>query len=247
MNASRRESLPRPLLVGHRGAAARAPENTAAAIRAAARAGAHMVELDVQMTRDGRLVLLHDRRLGRTTSGTGTVRAARYRELAQLDAGAWFHPRFSGERILLAAQALRLARRRRLWVNLELKRTARRERLLLAVKRLLRRLGTRRLLLSSFDPALLRPLGPHRRALIASRQADRSLRQAARLGCVAWHPHHALLTPARILRAHQAGLRVHAWTVGRAALARRLLRWGVDGVFSDDPGRLARWIRGRRP
>jgi len=238
-----------PLIIAHRGASATAPEGTRAAIRAAARAGAHMVELDVQMTRDGRLVVFHDDRLERTTNGTGLVRAARYRALARLDAGSWFHPRFAGERILLVSQALHLAPRR-MRVNLELKRSTRRPALLRRLRRAMRRArASRRVLLSSFDPALLRPLRSLRlsRALLCRTQPDRSLRRAIRLRCDAWHPLHTLVTPARIARAHAGGLRVHAWTVDEPARARRLARWGVDGLFTNDPARLARlWRRGGR-
>ena len=228
------------LIIAHRGASAAAPESTRAAIREAARAGADMVEFDVQMTRDGRLVVFHDDRVERTTDGKGRLTAMRYRELARLDAGSWFHPRFAGERILLLSQAVRLVPER-MGINLELKRTARRRPLL---RRLIRvahreRLG-QRLLVSSFDGSLLRPLRSVglSLALICRTNADRSLQQAIRLRCDAWHPFHALVTRRRIAAAHAAGLRVHAWTVESRASARTLARWGIDGVFTNHPARL---------
>ena len=175
------------------------------------------------------------------------MRATRYRALARLDAGSWFHPRFAGERILLVSQALRLVPRR-LRVNLELKRTTRRAALLRRLVRVIRRARAgRRVLLSSFDSSLLRPLRSQRLALalLCRAQPDRSLREAIRLRCEAWHPLHALATPARVARAHAAGLRVHAWTVDEPARARRLAGLGVDGVFTNDPERLLRlWRRG---
>ncbi len=227
----------RPCLIAHRGASAVAPEGTRAAIEAAVRAGAHMIELDVQITRDGRLVIAHDDRLDRTTNGRGRFTDARYADVARLDAGSWFHPRFARQRILLVSQAIRLTPSR-VGLNLELKRTAR--------ARLLRRVPSRRLLLSSFDPGLVRPMAGRRfsRALICRRHPDRSLGQAIRLRCDAWHPFHALVTPRRIERAHAEGLRVHAWTVDHLPRARRLLRMGVDGIFTNDPGRLAALFRG---
>ena len=226
-----------PLVIAHRGASAVAPESTQAAIREAVRAGADMVELDVQMTRDGRLVVFHDDRLERTTNGTGRVSRRRYASLRRLDAGAWFHPRFRGERILLVSQALRLIPPP-VRINLELKRTPRRRALVARLLRAVRRAGvSRRLLLSSFDPALLALLRGHQltRALICRHHAESSLRQATRLGCDAWHPHRLLVTPERVARAHAAGLRVHVWTVDDRATAQRLLRWGVDGFFANDP------------
>ena len=229
-------------IIAHRGASAVAPESTRAAIRAAIRAGASMVELDVQMTRDGRLVVFHDERVDRTTDGRGRLQAMTYAQLARLDAGRWFHPRFARERILLVSQVFRLVPKT-MRINLELKRTRARGPLVRRLQRLIRRTGTaRRVLLSSFDPALLRPLAfaPLARALICRRQPERSLRQAIQLGCAAWHPFYTLVTPQRVARAHAAGLAVHAWTVDRPAIARRLARWGVDGLFTNDPARLAR-------
>jgi glycerophosphoryl diester phosphodiesterase len=69
------------------------------------------------------------------------------------------------------------------------------------------------------------------------------LRRAIRLGCRAWHPCRTLVTRARIRRAHAAGLKVHVWTVNEPREAKRLARWGVDGVFTDDPGRMLEGLR----
>ena len=230
----------RIIVIAHRGASGIAPESTRAAIREAVRAGADMIELDVHMTRDGRLVVFHDDRLERTTNGRGRVAQARYVQLARLDAGGWFHPRFAGERIVLVSQALRLAPKR-VRINLELKRTPRRRALLRRVMQVLRRArAARRVVLSSFDLRLLEPLRASRVAfaLINRRNPDRSLAQAVRLGCAAWHPVHTLVTPRRIQRAHAAGLRVHAWTVDDRRRARQLARWGVDGIVTNHPERL---------
>ena len=236
-----------PLITAHRGGSAAAPESTGAAIREAARAGADMVELDVQMTRDGRLVIFHDERLERTTNGRGVLTKTRYADVARLDAGGWFHPRFAGERVLLASQALRLLPPR-MGVNLELKRTAASRPLIRRLLRLLRRFPRRRaLLLSSFDPQLLRLAKRSGRplALICRRRPDESLRQAVRLGCAAWHPFRSLVTPRRVAVAHRAGLRIQAWTVDDVRTARRLARIGVDGLFTNDPARLVSALRPR--
>lgn len=235
---------PRPRIFAHRGASAAAPEGTRAAILAAIRMGADFIELDVQLTRDGRLVIFHDERLDRTTDGAGRLRDTRFAALARLDAGRWFGSRFAGERVLLVSQALRLIPGR-IGVNLELKRTARRERLIRPLLRLLGRVRHPKMLLSSFDPRLLqlsrrsgRPL-----ALITRHHADQGLSRAIRLGCASWHPFQDLVTARRVARAHAAGLRVHAWTVDDPARARRLVRRGVDGLFTNDPARLARALR----
>lgn len=201
-----------------------------------------MIELDVQMTSDGRLVVFHDDRLERTTNGSGVLARTAYRQLAALDAGSWFHPRFSGERILLVSQAVRLTPQR-VRINFELKRTIRGQVLSQRFLQLMRQLRScHRLLVSSFIPELLQPFTSTRmaRALICRSTPDRSLKHAERLGCCAWHPFHQLVTRRIVERAHAAGLRVHAWTIDDPLRARRLLQWGVDGIFTNHPARMVR-------
>ena len=201
-----------------------------------------MIELDVQLTRDRRAVIFHDERLERTTNGRGRLAQQRYRDLARLDCGSWFAPRFAKERLLLASQALRLIRPPSK-ANLELKRTDRAAALVACVSRVLRRTrSVRRVLVSSFDAALLARIKASTPrlavALICRRAPTRSIRRAAQLGCRSWHPHRTLVSPSLVRRAHAAGLRVHVWTVDRPAEAARLIRMGVDGVFTNVPDRI---------
>src|SRR3990172_9877913 len=95
-----------PVVIAHRGASGSCPENTLAAFRRAAALGADMIELDVQLTRDGEVVVIHDWTLDRTTSGTGPVRACSLAELRRLDAGAWFDAAFAGERVPTLGEVL---------------------------------------------------------------------------------------------------------------------------------------------
>ena len=97
-----------PAVIGHRGSGSLAPENTLSAIRKAIALGLDGVELDVQMARDGCLVLLHDDQLTRTTTGAGLLRDQDWKTLSALDAGAWFSDAFIGERIPLLEEALDL-------------------------------------------------------------------------------------------------------------------------------------------
>ena len=235
-------NLPGIVVIAHRGASARAPESTRAAIRLAWTMQADMVELDVQLTADGRAVIFHDRMLDRTSTGKGVLGRRTLAELRILDAGSWFAPRFADERILLATEALRLIPPGR-FINLELKATRRRALLVRATVSCVTRTGrAKRTLLSSFDAGLLAELRRQHqslaRALLCHRHPAASLRRAIALGCVAWHPHASLVTGALVRRAHAAGLRVHVWTVDEPATARRLLRLGVDGLFTNRPDRI---------
>ena len=229
------------LVIAHRGASAVAPESTEAAIRLAFRLRADMVELDVQMTADRRLVVFHDARVDRTTNGRGLLRRWRYAQLAGLDAGAWFAPRFAGQRVLLVAQALRISAPRR--VNLELKRTSQPRVLIDQFVRCLHRArAATRVLVSSFEASLLARLRAAQPSIALAVLCDRApwqaLERAVRLGCVAFHPKASLVTLALVREARAAGLRVHAWTVEDPQQARRLVRLGVQGVFTNAPDRM---------
>jgi glycerophosphoryl diester phosphodiesterase len=102
----------RPRVVAHRGAATVAPEHTIAAYEAAVAAGADALWLDVQLSSDEQLVVLHDARLERTTSGRGPVREMPLRDLKRLDAGRWFGWRFRGQRIQTLAEVIERFRER---------------------------------------------------------------------------------------------------------------------------------------
>ena len=237
------------LIIAHRGASAVAPESTRAAILEAIQARSHMIELDVQMTQDERLVVFHDERLERTTDAVGRLANVRYSQIAHLDAGAWFDDRLRGEQILLLSQALKLIPGR-VGVNLELKTTknyiAMLHRLALLLKRQ-RAQAHRQVLLSSFDSKLINYalLAGYNRALICRNDPELSLRKAMHIGCSAWHPAYELVTPRLVAEAHSIGLRVNAWTVDKVEIARRLIRWGIDGLFTNNPARLRHLISSR--
>jgi glycerophosphoryl diester phosphodiesterase len=97
-------------VIAHRGGKALAPENTLAAFRNAIRLGADYVEIDVRTTRDGHLVLMHDRTVDRTTNGSGAVRDLDFATIRSLDAGSKFDPKYAGEKIPTLDETLALCR-----------------------------------------------------------------------------------------------------------------------------------------
>lgn len=236
-----------PAIIGHRGAAGLAPENTIAAIRAATAAGARWVELDIALTRDGIPVLLHDARLERTTDGEGAVADTDWRDLAALDAGSWFAPRFLGQRVPSLAEAIEELGRCGLGANLEIKAApGRAEATALALVGTLRRHWPGHLpppLVSSFDRA----------ALAAVRKADPELllgylaeglelgwrEQARQLGCASLHLAHAKLAPESFAAAKESGLPLLLYTVNDPEEARRLHGAGAASIFTDRPDRVA--------
>ncbi len=249
-----------PLVVGHRGAAARAPENTASSFVAALDAGADAIELDVGRSRDGRVVVLHDSTLGRTTSGRGRLSDRTWSELSGLDAGSWFSPRFGGERLLDLDGALALVRGR-VPVIVEVK--ARRhtsargsvrsdelallDAVLAAVRRY-ERAGSF-VVSSSCWPLLAAAAAREPRLELALtvptwRRGDPIL-GARGIGARALHPDRRLCTPRFVARAHAAGLEVIAYVVNRAAELDAMIAAGVDGIFTDDPDTMRRLVARR--
>ena len=100
----------RPLIIAHRGHSVEAPENTTRAYRRAIELGAEMIEADVNISRDGRLVMMHDATLDRTTNGEGPVSSATWNELAELDAGRWFGKDFAGTEAKVPNDPIRFLR-----------------------------------------------------------------------------------------------------------------------------------------
>ncbi|MCA1065920.1 glycerophosphodiester phosphodiesterase [Rossellomorea aquimaris] len=110
-------------LYAHRGVSGEAPENTMAAFKAAVSMGAHGIELDVQLSKDGQIVVIHDETINRTTNGIGYVKDIEWKHLCKYDAGSWFHPSFFGETIPLLEEVLNLvkAHHDHMIINIELK------------------------------------------------------------------------------------------------------------------------------
>ena len=110
-----------PAIFAHRGVSSLCPENTMSAFEKAIEFGADGIELDVHLSRDGRLVVCHDETVDRTTDGSGAIRALDYDEIRRFDAGSWSAPEYRGQRIPLLDDVLHLVRDRTMMVNIELK------------------------------------------------------------------------------------------------------------------------------
>jgi glycerophosphoryl diester phosphodiesterase len=231
-----------PPVIGHRGAAARAPENTLAGLRRARALGCSWVEFDVRLTADGVPVLCHDPRLDRTTDGSGAVSAMSFGAVRDCDSGGWFGAEFAGERIPTLKEALSLAAELGLAANIELKSDRGGEyATAAAVAAALQRLGDAAppVLVSSFQQpavAAMRDLAPHVARGVLFRIVPRGWAEIAHhLGCAAIGADHRRLSPRRIAAIRTAGYPLLAYTVNDPARARLLYAWGVTSVFSDVP------------
>ncbi len=235
-----------PIIIGHRGYRAEYPENTLASFSAAMSAGADMIELDVTLSRDRKVVVIHDDTLNRTTSGFGPVHQATLQTLKRLDAGSWFDPRFAGESLPTLEEVLILTEGKIL-INVEIKSSAWEsgfpedaiERQI--VDLIIRHDLLNSTLVSSFHAGFLENIGKlpvHPEiAFITDRNAPQNtLDVCERLGVFSWHPHYKSLEQQHIEKAHARGILIFPYTVNPVEEMLMLVNMGVDGVITDDPG-----------
>ena len=240
----------RPAIVGHRGAAGHAPENTMASFRRGLELSADAVELDVHLTSDRQPVVIHDPRLERTTNGHGWVSEHTLAELNRLDAGRWFGEDFAGEHIPTLDEVAAWARGRTFLV-VEMKNDPRRsdglEKLVVGVLEANRMLDQSMVI--SFDHysiRRLRDLEPRISVgvLYACRPLDPAgLATAA--GADALLPQWPYVFREDVRAAHAAGRLVSTWATSDPQVIRRVADLGVDGIATDHPDVAVRALEDR--
>lgn len=239
-------ALDLPMIVGHRGAAASAPENTLAGFRRAAEIGVSWVEFDVQLSADGRCIVFHDDRLDRTTDGHGAVDDTPYDAIRRLDAGAWFAPAFAGQRVSPLREVLGLLLELGIRPDIEIKpcdgREAETARVALAEATSLWPGNQPPPLITSFHHqclAVAREVAPGwPRGLLAFKYPRDWRARLTALDCQAFVCHHDKLTRRRVAEVVAAGFAMLAFTVNSRRRAANLLRWGVSSIISDAPEEL---------
>jgi glycerophosphoryl diester phosphodiesterase len=218
------------------------------AFRLGVEQGAEMIELDVRVTRDGNLVVHHDRRLGRTSDGHGRVRDLSLESIQSVDAGSWFDSRYAGERIPSLVEVLE-------WLpdgiglNIEVKTDGDPRPGRLAAEECVRVLGAHRqdgpVMVSSFDHSLLPHLDQSRVSLIRGvifsplRDFGESPSELARrAGATVFVCSRSQLRKHHVKDAHEQGLAVACYGVNTGEHLRSVTRHGVDAVMTDFPARI---------
>lgn len=236
-------SLRFPKVIGHRGAPYYAPENTLASLYEAEKRGVKWIEFDVALTKDQVPVILHDENLRRTTNGRGSIAEMIWSDVAQLDAGGWFSPKYTGEKVPLFKDYLEAAKTLNLGINVEIKPTKNQD--FATAFQVVQELQQNwpdphdHLLVSSFSVS----------ALAAARARDSRFYLAllldkwfagwqdavVQLNCVSVNVNHRRLSPKRVAEIKAMGCYVMAYTVDSPKRASQLFDWGVDAVFSNVP------------
>jgi glycerophosphoryl diester phosphodiesterase len=233
-----------PLIIAHRGSSAHAPENTLAAFRLAAEQHADAIELDVDLTRDGHVVVMHDATIDRTTNGQGCVTDLTLEEIRRVDAGSWKGAQFAGECVPLLSEVFE-AVGQQLLINIEIKgMTLRSTGLEARVIDVIKRYDFfERIIISSFNPlALLRVKRLEPRVacgLLFAPGEPMYLRRAWLAPLIpslnARHPHHSQVTPAFVEKYHARGQYLYVWTINDVVTARAMTFARVDGIIGDNP------------
>jgi glycerophosphoryl diester phosphodiesterase len=259
--------VPRPTVLGHRGAAGTAPENTLASFALALEHGAHIIESDVHITRDGVPVLIHDAEIDRTTDGRGRVDAFSFEELQAYDAGHHFAPtggvahpeRGRGHRVPSVAEAFERFPDERF--NLELKASG--EALPRAILELVARFDREHLTLltagedadmaslravladSAVRPAIGASLSDILDVVQAAVEARPPTTDSMAIQIPDSFGGRPLVTEQLVRHAHDYGIAVHVWTINKPDQMHALLDLGVDGLVTDHPERLSDVLRDR--
>ena len=250
-------------VIGHRGSAAMAPENTLASIRLALRQGADFVENDIMRTKDGKLVVTHDLSLQRTTDveqvfpDRTSYQVADYTlaEIKRLDAGSWFGSQFAGQRILTLREWVEavgsgngmLLEAKDPWafpgIEIDIDKELR------SIPTFVQALRKGNVIMQAGDEPWLRAY--HQLApdvpvalLYYTRPTDEQLVSAS-TWLDAVNPALGNIDQAIVDRTHQLGLKTYVWTVNFGGDMNRGIEWGVDGIITDYPLVLAQILKQR--
>jgi len=231
------------MAIAHRGASSYAPENTFAAFDLAIEMGARHLELDVHFSSDGHLVVIHDDTVDRTTDGSGPVTSRSLAALTALDAGAWFDPRFKGERIPTLGAVLE-----RYWgahLHVELKGHS--AGLAQRAVDMIRSSGiATNVTITSFQKAKLEETRAYAPELptgwLVGEVSDAVVAQTRAMGLTQLCPRAGAVTPELVSRLHAEGLVVRAWGVATEDLMRQVVTAGADGMTVNFPDKLLAYL-----
>lgn len=248
------ESLPSNdfVIVGHRGAAGHAPENTMASFRKAIELGADWLELDVHRSKDGQLIVIHDATLDRTTNGTGPVSSMTFEEIRALDAGSWFGEAFVGEKVpSLAEVIVGINGEKKLLIEIKWPEEGLYEGLGREVAEEVHKYGADSwCIIQSFESAYLEEVAqtgyniPLQKLLVSQTSIlfipfyqDNRFRagRASTSGVESINYHHKMLSKGIVDKHHAEGLKVIPYTLNTKRDMVKVLGMGVDGLITDFP------------
>lgn len=225
-------------VIAHRGGSSMAPENTLSAFKKAIEIKADYFELDVQVTSDDSLVIMHDGTVNRTTNGSGNLNAMTYAQIRALDAGSWFGTAFAGEKVPSLSEALQLAKNdpNNIGVVVEIKASSS-----TIVEKTVKMIQdyklTSRCIVSSFDFAQIskvKTLDPNIRVQLFATATNSVIDQIAGIKGE-WVGSSGSVTTELLNYSHSKGVLFNSWTINTASQMTPLILLGVDAITTDYP------------
>jgi glycerophosphoryl diester phosphodiesterase len=233
------------VVIAHRGAAGSAPENTLASVALAVEQGADLVEIDVQESADGEVVVVHDSDLMRVGGAAIKIWEATSDELQEVDVGSWYGPEFSGERVPNLEQVLEICRGRSR-VVIELKYYGHNQRLEKRVAEIVDRAGMEdHIILMSLASDIVTSMKATRPDWTVGLLTAKAVGNLTRSNADFLAVHVGIANHRFVRRAHAAGKEVYVWTVNDKLNMSRMMSRGVDGIITDHPA-LARAVLEQR-
>ncbi len=226
-------------IISHRGGALLAPENTLAAFENTISIGADYFELDVRMSMDDSLVIMHDYTIDRTTDGTGNVNSLTFDQLRGFDAGSWFGHEFSGEKIPLLSEALEIAKNAEYDIGVVIEIKSGEADIVNKVVDLVKKMELDdRVIISSFDFTQIvraKSLAPHMKAqLFAGAITEAIIDNLASIN-IEWVGSGSNLSESLLNTAHANNIKVNRWTLNSSSQIAEIIDLGYDAVTTDDP------------
>jgi glycerophosphoryl diester phosphodiesterase len=235
------------VVMGHRGFKDVAPENTMGSFKKTLQVGADMIELDVHLSKDGELIVMHDATVDRTTNGTGAIKDKTLEELKKLDAGSKFSPVFKDERIPTLEEVLQFAKDK-ISVNIEIKKEAVEENPApgMGVEEKVANLVAKydmveHVIICSFSPLALsrikqiNPMLPTGYLIVTEPFLTSQVNMAAKVKADAVHEYRSFVSKREIENAHKYNIHENVWTVDKPHNMADLIDRGVDALITDRP------------
>jgi glycerophosphoryl diester phosphodiesterase len=235
------------MVIGHRGAAGEAPENTLTSFQLAVEQGADAIELDIHLSKDGEIIVCHDASIERTTNGLGLIKNLTAAEIKRFDAGAWFSPRFSGQTIPLLTEVLDLVPEH-IWINIEIKSDYQGQTVLKLVELLRIRKRLDKIVISSFDHDCLKrlkTLEPRTKiGLLYGNAISNPVAYVKSLGVEVYslHPSFKLIQRMNMQQIQAAGLQIYPYTINKEKDYSSMIQSGVSGIITDFPAKLVKFL-----
>lgn len=238
-------------VIGHRGAAASAPENTLSSFEFALQTHADMLELDVHLSKDDSLIIMHDRKVDRTTNGKGEIRNLLYDEISKLDAGAWFDTKFTGEKAPTLSEVFDLVQgRKTILIELKWPKNGIYKNLVAKVVEMIRKYNAENwTIIQSFEPLYLEELQRIAPDIIAHQLVfgfsswlpvyfDRSIHfgrfkyspAVNSINCFYMYANKQILE-----KYHKRNLTVYVFTIDKPDQILKAANMGVDGIITNNP------------